>query len=131
MGSVRLLLDTHAFIWRAVDPVRLSGDVNEAIGDPDNDVLISAVSAWEIATKHRLGKLTAGAVIVSTFGQQVRTLRASELPVTIEHGLAAGAFDAAHRDPFDRMLAAQAMIEGAVLVTADRAFADFPVTTMW
>jgi PIN domain nuclease of toxin-antitoxin system len=125
------VLDTHVFIWRAIDPDRISAAANDAIDDPSNEVWISSASAWEIATKHRIGKLEQGAAIIGSFAQQVRMLRATELAVTIEHGLVAGGFDVTHRDPFDRMLAAQALVEGAVLVTSDRALTAFPITTIW
>lgn len=101
------------------------------LDDPANTALVSAASAWEVATKHRIGKLPEGAAIAMAFAQTVRELRFEALPITIEHALAAGAFDVDHRDPFDRMLAAQSAIEGAVIVTLDSAFASFGVQTLW
>jgi PIN domain nuclease of toxin-antitoxin system len=128
---VKVLLDTHVFIWRAIEPSRVSDRANRAIDDPRNDVLVSAVSAWEISTKHRIGKLESGAALMSGFSESIRVLRGTPLAIAVEHGLAAGAFDPVHRDPFDRVLAAQAMIEGAMLVTTDPAFESFPVTVLW
>ncbi len=131
MGGVRLLLDTHAFIWRVSRPDRLSDDANQLIDDPANDVLVSSATAWEIATKTRLGKLPGGEAIAAGFAQAVDDVRAVELGITSTHALLAGAFDVDHRDPFDRMLAAQASIEGAVLVTRDPAFEAFPISARW
>lgn len=131
MGSVRLLLDTHAFIWRVAQPDRLSEEANRLIDNPANEVLVSSASAWEIATKSRLGKLPGGEAIAAGFAQTLDDVRADELPITSAHALLAGAFDVDHRDPFDRMLAAQASIEGAVLVTRDAAFGKFPISVRW
>jgi PIN domain nuclease of toxin-antitoxin system len=128
---VKLLLDTHAFIWRVTGSKRLSSVASAAIDDPSNQVLVSAASAWEVATKHRLGKLPEGAAIVAGFIQVTRTLHADFLSMSVEHSLLAGSFDVSHRDPFDRMLAAQAAVEGAQLVTLDPAFAEFPIATYW
>ena len=128
---MKLILDTHAFIWAMAEPERLGVDAAAAIGDRSNELLVSAASAWEVATKHRIGKLPQGAVIAAGFTQALAALPAAQLPISVEHGLAAGALVGPHRDPFDRMLAAQAMIEGAALVTSDRAFDEFPVTVLW
>lgn len=89
-------------------------------------MFVSAASAWEIATKHRLGKLPGAEPIVTGYAAHLTTLRAHELPVTSRHALAAGLFAVAHRDPFDRMLAAQAIAESVPLLTADPALALFP-----
>ena len=128
---MKLLLDTHALIWRVTGSARLSSVASAAIDDPGNEVLVSAASAWEIATKYRLGKIPEGAAIVAGFVQVTRTLRADLLSMSAEHSLLAGSFAMSHRDPFDRMLAAQAAMESALLVTFDTAFADFPVATLW
>ena len=131
MGAVKLLLDTHAFLWRAVGSTRLSDPASHAIDDRSNEVFVSPASAWEVSTKTRLGKLPEGEAILLRFASTITELRAVPLPMSIEHSLLAGSFVTEHRDPFDRMLAAQAAIEGAVLITADRAFSAFPVTTLW
>lgn len=129
--GVKLLLDTHALLWWFVDDPSLSTRAREAIRRDDNDVYVSAASAWEISTKHRLGKLPEVAGAVTRFDALVTADRFRQLPIESRHGLRAGAYDAAHRDPFDRMLAAQAELEGLVLVTADPAFGAFPVRTLW
>lgn len=93
---------------------------------------VSPVTAYELSYKHRQGKLPAGAAIVTSFGRQIAHLSASELVVSSPHTLAAGQLDWGHKDPFDRMLAAQAMVEGLTLVTADEHLQQFgPVSTLW
>lgn len=131
MGAVKLLLDTHVLVWRATEPDRIGPSARAAISDLGNELFVSSVSAWELATKHRLGKLPSGDVIVAGFAAQLRVLGAQELSVNVEHALLAGGLAVDHRDPFDRMLAAQALVEGAALVTSDRAFGAFPITTLW
>jgi PIN domain nuclease of toxin-antitoxin system len=128
---VRLLLDTHAFLWWVTDDPQLSDMARAAITDTDNEVLVSAVSAWEMATKHRLGKLGSAAGAVSGFAELVAADGFTHLPVTYRHALLAGSYSHAHRDPFDRMLAAQSALEAVPLVTRDQAFAAFDVETLW
>jgi PIN domain nuclease of toxin-antitoxin system len=128
---MKLLLDTHTFVWRAVGSARLSARAALAIDDRANEVFVSAASAWEVSTKTRLGKLPEGTQVLLRFAATIADLYAEQLPMSVEHSLLAGSFGMEHRDPFDRMLAAQAATEGALLVTADPAFADFPVTTLW
>ncbi len=128
---MKLLLDTHTFLWRAVGSLRLSDRANQAIDNRSNAVYVSAASAWEVSTKHRLGKLPEGEAILLRFAGAVTDIRAEPLAMSVEHSLLAGSFPMEHRDPFDRMLAAQAALEGAVLVTADPAFNAFPITTLW
>jgi PIN domain nuclease of toxin-antitoxin system len=128
---VRLLLDTHAFLWWVTDDPQLSDMARAAITDTDNEVLVSAVSAWEMATKHRLGKLGSAAGAVSGFAELVAADGFTHLPVTYRHALLAGSYAHAHRDPFDRMLAAQSALEAVPLVTRDQAFAAFDVETLW
>lgn len=131
MAAVKLLLDTHVFLWRMTEWERISDGVNDLIDDPANEVLVSAASAWEIATKTRIGRLPGGDRVVAGFGQAVAGLGARELPISAAHALVAGSFTQAHRDPFDRMLAAQAGTEGAVLISADPVFGAFPVAVRW
>ena len=130
---MKLLLDTHAFIWavNARSRNRLSKTALDAIEDRRNQTLISAASAWEIATLHRLGRIDAGAQITGQWAAALAELAARDLAVTSEHGLLAGGFAADHRDPFDRVLAAQAIIEDARLVSADPALAAFGADLLW
>jgi PIN domain nuclease of toxin-antitoxin system len=129
---MRILLDTHTLLWALAEPGHLSPRALDAIRDSRNTILASAASAWEIATKHRLGKLAGAEPILSGYVAHLRTLRAEQLPITVEHSLKAGGFEVQHRDPFDRMLAAQSLLEGVPLVTNDRAFQLFgDLETIW
>jgi PIN domain nuclease of toxin-antitoxin system len=129
---VRLLLDTHVVWWALDDATRLSATARDAITDATNDLLVSPVTPWELATKHRIGRFPEAATLVATFTESVAKLGAGELPVASRHALLAGRMEWAHRDPFDRMLAAQSILEGVRLGTADRAFATLPgVEILW
>lgn len=127
----RLLLDTHALLWWWTDEALLPRRARETISDADVTVFVSAASAWEIATKVRLGRLTRYSDIVSRFGELVSSADLRHLPVTHGHGLRAGSYPMKHRDPFDRMLAAQAELESLTLVSRDEVFQDFPVRVLW
>lgn len=128
---MRLLLDTHALLWWWNDDAQLSSRAREAIADRNHEVLVSAASAWEIATKQRLGRLPGVPRLASDYDRLVADDGFHSLPVSAEHAWRAGSAVGAHRDPFDRMLAAQAEAEQLVLVTCDGAFAGFPVQTLW
>ena len=121
-----LLLDTHVLLWWLADDPRLTPTMREAIGDPSTAVMVSAASAWEVAIKAALGKLT----VPDGFGQELERQGFDELAVTVEDGLTAGALPRHHGDPFDRMLIAQAARRRLVVVTADRRFADYDVLTL-
>jgi len=125
---VNLLLDTHVFLWWVGEPSRLEEEARAAIADPGTLVHVSAASAWEISIKRALGRLD---LRDEEFLYGMRESGFTELPVTAEHGLAAGALPPHHRDPFDRMLVAQATSEGMRLVTHDRAMADYNVDIVW
>ncbi|MEM9606926.1 MAG: type II toxin-antitoxin system VapC family toxin [Actinomycetota bacterium] len=122
--SERLLLDTHAMVWAATQPDRLGDVARNAIEEPTNVVLVSAASAWELSTKFRLGRFPEAEPLVAQYQLVVEQLRAENLPIEAAHALRAGSLVWSHRDPFDRMLAAQALLSDAVLVTRDRAFAE-------
>ncbi|MDQ0689172.1 type II toxin-antitoxin system VapC family toxin [Arthrobacter sp. W4I7] len=129
---MRLLLDTHVFLWAVAEPKRLSSKARSSISKLENQIFVSPVTAYELSYKHRQGKLPSGAAIAMSFGRQVAHLYASELAVSSPHTVAAGQLDWDHKDPFDRMLAAQAMVEGLTLVTADEDLQAFdPVATLW
>ena len=121
-----LLLDTHVLLWWLADDPRLTPAMREAIADPLTPVVVSAASAWEAAIKAAVGKLT----MPSGLREELAWHGFTELPVTLEDGLAAGALPRHHSDPFDRMLIAQAARRQFVLVTADRRFADYDVLTL-
>ncbi|HWH97404.1 MAG TPA: type II toxin-antitoxin system VapC family toxin [Pseudolysinimonas sp.] len=129
---MRLLLDTHVVWWAFYDSTRLSTSAREAISDATTELLFSPVTPWELATKHRIGRFPEAATLVATFAESVAKLGVVELPISSRHGLLAGRLDWEHRDPFDRMLAAQSILDGARLVTADRAFSTLPgVDIFW
>ena len=128
---MRLLLDTHAFLWWLTESSRLSEAVRRAIFDPSNDKLISAATAWEITTKHRLGKLPEADPIASDIPGAIAAQGFQELPVFVADAARAGALPGPHRDPFDRMLIAQALSRDLVLISNDAAFDRYPVRRLW
>jgi PIN domain nuclease of toxin-antitoxin system len=127
-----LLLDTHALLWVLLDPGRVPAETLATVRAPETTVYVSAASAWEIATKHRLGKLEGAAAVVSGYREHLARLRAEELPITGHHALTAGTLQWSHRDPFDRVIVAQAVLESLPVVTSDAALAEFPaIRTVW
>ena len=128
---MRLLLDTHAFLWWLAGNTRLSMSARRAVEDPDNDVIVSAASAWEIATKHRIGKLSEAVVVAQDVAGAIASQGFEELPITVEDAKRAGGLPGPHGDPFDRMLIAQAMARGLVLVSIDRVFDKYGVRRVW
>ncbi len=128
---MKLLLDTHTLLWWWKDDPRLSTRAAAAIADEGNTVFVSAASAWEIATKNRIGKLPGAETAVRKFNELVAADSFLHLAVSYHHALIAGGFDIDHRDPFDRMLAAQSTIEGATLVTDDDKMKLFRVKCLW
>jgi PIN domain nuclease of toxin-antitoxin system len=129
---MRVLLDTHTLLWALAEPEQLSPRVAALIRDATTTLLVSAASACEVAAKYRLGKLPGAEALVAGYTAHLRTLGGDELPIRTEHALKAAGFDVEHRDPFDRMLAAQAIVEGVSLATNDPALRMFnEVATMW
>jgi PIN domain nuclease of toxin-antitoxin system len=128
---LRLLLDTHAFLWWLAGDEALSDAARAAIADAGNDLFVSAASAWEIATKFRLGKLPGVAAIAGDLAAAVSDQGFIGLPIRPRHGQAAGALPGPHRDPFDRMLVAQALLEKLVLVSNEAVFDAYGVSRLW
>ena len=128
---MRFLLDTHVLLWWLTDDPQLSPQSRTIIMDEANTILISAASAWEIATKHRLGKLEIATTVVPRFNELVELDGFEHMPITYLHALKAGSYPVEHRDPFDRILAAQSELEAAVLITRDTAFEAFHTKTIW
>jgi PIN domain nuclease of toxin-antitoxin system len=124
--GVTYLLDTHALIWLTGDGTHRSPHVEEAVLSPDATTLVSAASAFEIATKVRLGKLEEARALHERWPDRIADFGARELPITAEHARLAGSLPWDHRDPFDRLLVAQASCDNLVLVTADRAVLTAP-----
>jgi PIN domain nuclease of toxin-antitoxin system len=118
-----MLLDTHVLLWWLFDDPHLGTGVANLIADGGEEIVISAVSAFEITTKQALGKLEAP----DDLEEQVERSGFTQLPITIRHGVEAGKLPLHHRDPFDRLLIAQARCEGLTLVTADHAMAAYEV----
>lgn len=122
---MKLLLDTHVLIWAAGFPDRISAEGRDLIADTENELFFSAASLWEVAIKSALGR--------EDFAVDARLLRRglldngySELPVVSEHAVAIGGLPAIHKDPFDRLLIAQSMVEGITLLTADDLIGQYP-----
>jgi PIN domain nuclease of toxin-antitoxin system len=128
---MRLLLDTHALIWWVTDDPALSKTAWDAIGDPENEVLISAASAWEIATKYRIGKLPHAGPLALDFVGSIAAEGFVGLPITVPEGEAAGRLPGPHRDPFDRMLIAQALAGSLTLISNERIFDRYGVARLW
>lgn len=131
MGELRFLLDTHALLWWLFDDPRLSSHAREILTDPSNEILVSSATAWEIATKHRLGKLGGVDVLVTDMAAWIRLAGFSDLPIQISHAQKAGSWPQRHRDPFDRMLAAQSALEDLPLLTQDPTFKSFGIRLVW
>lgn len=127
-----LLLDTHAYVWAVTAPHLLSDRAAATIADPANTLLVSAASAWEMAIKHRAGRWPEAEVLLDQHDRVVERLGARTQPISAADAIRAGGLSWAHADPFDRMLAAQALVHQATLVTRDRAFAEISgVPLLW
>lgn len=125
------LLDTHVLLWWLFDDPKLSSLARDIIRAPENMIIVSSASGWEIATKSRLGKLPQAGDITNKLPSLLQKARIKVLSITMIHALAAGALPGPHRDPFDRMLIAQGQIEQLPIVTSDRAFKKYPVDLIW
>ncbi|MEG3125294.1 type II toxin-antitoxin system VapC family toxin [Sphingomonas sp. GB1N7] len=128
---MRLLLDTHALAWWFEDSPRLGEAARRAIGDPEAIVLVSTVSAFEMATKYHLGKWPEAGTLLADLSGYLDTQRFETLPVSLRHAQIAGTLPIPHRDPFDRLLIAQAQIEQAQLVSNEVLFDRFGVRRLW
>jgi PIN domain nuclease of toxin-antitoxin system len=126
---VRLLLDTHVFLWLQTEPERLD-DHLALVEDRGTTLLLSAASSWEIAIKYGLGRLPLPQPPERYVPTRMRAIGAEALPVEHAHALAVAALPALHRDPFDRLLVAQAGVAGATILTADPAVAQYPAETL-
>ena len=128
---VRLLLDTHAFLWFAAGDARLSSRARRRIEDPGNDKFLSVASVWEIAIKTSLGKLTLSVSLEALVDDGAVDNGIALLDVRREHAVAVGHLPFHHRDPFDRLLICQAMVEGMAVVSKDAGFNAYPVQRIW
>jgi PIN domain nuclease of toxin-antitoxin system len=128
---LRFLLDTHTLIWWMTSDPHLSKVGRGLITDRANTAVISAVSAWEIATKVRLGRLPSAAELIEDFVGEMERQRIEILDVTAKHGIRAGSLPGPHKDPFDRMLIAQALCENIPIVSNDQALDGYGITRLW
>jgi hypothetical protein len=126
-----LLLDTHALIWWLVGDDALSHRAREAIADEGNAVAVSAASAMEVATKFRIGKLPDAALLAQDFEAVIAQQGFDELAISVHHARLAGEMNIAHKDPFDRLLIAQAQAEDMTLVSNEALFDGFAVKRLW
>ena len=125
---MRLLLDTHALLWWLTDNPRLSDAAQAAIANPENDIVVSACIGYEIAYKQRLGRLPA---LPESLPRRLRRERIDVLTITVEHAIAAAALPGPHRDPWDRIMMAQALAEGCCVITIDQVFSDYRIPVLW
>lgn len=129
---MKLLLDTHVLLWALGDPSRIPAAATALIRNASNELFVSAVTPLEIATKHRAGKLPEAGSLLAVYLDVLRELGARELPITSHHALVVGQLEWQHRDPFDRIIAAQSITESMVLVTSDAVFKTIGgVRTTW
>ncbi len=125
------LLDSHTLLWWWFDPDRLSTAVCELLSNPAMPVLVSAATVWELSLKHHQGKLPELSGAIADLPGLLQADGFEALPISLAHGLRAGAYSQPHRDPFDRLLAAQAELDRLVLLTADPLLSTFPCQTLW
>jgi PIN domain nuclease of toxin-antitoxin system len=128
---LRALLDTHALLWWLSDDPALPRTARKIIAETKNTILVSAASAWEIAIKVRLGKLPTAANLVSDFCGQVEREGFHLLLISAEHGIRGGLLPGPHKDPFDRMLIAQAQAENLPVITNEKVFEAYGVRRLW
>lgn len=130
----KYLLDTHTFLWasKEADTFKLSKRAKETLEEIDAELYVSSVSIFEVTNKYRIGKLAAYQSVAENIGEALSGLEARELSLSHEHAELAGNMDWPHKDPFDRMLAAQARTEGLTLISRDKVFEDAPgIETLW
>ena len=128
---MNLLLDTHVLIWWLGSLPMLSADARDVVADPGNEAFVSSASAFEIATKYRLGKLSVAAAFVDGLDEHLRHEGFKPVAISLPHALAAGRLPGPHKDPFDRILIAQARLEGFTVVTSDPIFQRYRVPVVW
>lgn len=128
---MKLLLDTHVFIWWDNEPARLPKSVIALCRKSENSLFVSLVSLWEIQIKTQLGKLTLNLPLTELVKSQQQTNGIEVLSISLPHILKLGELPAHHKDPFDRLLIAQAISEDILIITADSIFSNYPVKTIW
>ncbi len=128
---MRLLLDTHVLLWLLIGDGALSAAAKASITDDANEIMVSAASAWEICTKHRIGKLPAAAILAANVASAIASQGFAELPITVREAERAGRLPGPHRNPFDRMLIAQALALELTLVSKEAMFDRYAVRRLW
>ena len=128
---MHVLADTHAFLWWLAGNRRLSAAARDVIDNPDNSILVSAASAWEITTKHRLGKLPGADIVAGDVMAAIEDHGFQPLAITVAHAERAGRLPGPHRDPFDRMLIAQALAHDLPMVSIESRFDRYGVRRIW
>lgn len=131
MGEIAYLLDTHTLLWWWSSPEQLSPRVVSLIRQPDHVLYVSAGSAWEIATKHRIGKLPSGATILRDWDDRMREDHFQPLLISAAHARKAGGMIQEHRDPFDRILAAQSLLEDLPILSNDTQLSSLGAARIW
>lgn len=127
---MRILLDTQCWLWMAAQPAKLSREARSLVESTEHELLFSAASAWEIAIKHALGKLLLPELPVRYVPTRMEILRTSPLPIEHHHVLRVAVLPPHHRDPFDRVIVAQAQIENVPILTSDPVFEEYEVTVI-
>jgi PIN domain nuclease of toxin-antitoxin system len=128
---MRLLLDTHTFVWWDIEPARLSPHALALCQDPHNQLVLSVVSVWEMEIKIQLGKLHFVEPLADMIAEQQQTNNLEILPVTLAHVLAIETLPLIHKDPFDRLLIAQAQVEAMPFISRDSQLAAYPIVVEW
>lgn len=128
---MKALLDTHTFLWWINDAPQLSRDARQIIGNGENEIFLSAASGWEMVIKAGLGKLILPADVTAFVLEQMFINAITPLSVQLHHALHVYTLPALHRDPFDRMIIAQAQVEGLPILTADPRFSEYQVEVVW
>ena len=128
---MQVLIDTHVVVWLFNEPNRLSLRASEILASIDSEIFVSAATAWEIAIKVKLGKMQFDQEFLNDFDQQAMALRWTTLQMIAAHGVAAASLPQGHKDPFDRMLCAQARLEGLELLSNDEKFKSLGLETIW
>ena len=128
---MKMILDTCTLLWWWSEPARLSSRSLALLRDPANGIWVSAASAWEAATKHRIGRYPQGAGVIAEWSDRLAVDGFSELAISTAHALRAGSLPGEHRDPFDRMIAAQSIIEGLPALSPDEAITSLGAERLW
>lgn len=128
---MKFILDTHAFIWMDTDPTKVSPRVVQVLNDTNNEIHLSVASVWEMVIKSQTGKLVLSDAIDKIIAEQMKRNPLQLLPVGLPHVLALQTLPSIHKDPFDRLLVAQAMIENAILLSTDPLIRQYPVRVEW